>query len=113
MAKNPTSTDPKADEAKAAADKAAVEKAAAEKAGAEAKSAAEKKPSEKDAPAADLSDADTITVTCLIAAGRRRGGRRWSAGPTDVKFDDLTEEEWAAVRADPMLATSMPFKAED
>lgn len=113
MAKNPTSTDPKADEAKAAADKAAVEKAAAEKAGAEAKSAAEKKPSEKDAPAADLSDADTITVTCLIAAGRRRGGRRWPAGPTDVKFDDLSDEDWAAVRADPMLATSMPFKAED
>lgn len=108
MAKNPTSTDPKPDEAKAAADKAA-----AEKAGAEAKSAAEKKPSEKDAPAADLSDADTITVTCLIAAGRRRGGRRWPAGPTDVKFDDLSDEDWAAVRADPMLATSMPFKAED
>ena len=113
MAKNPTSTDPKADAAKAAADKAAVEKAAAEKAGAEAKSAAEKKPSEKDAPAADLTDADTITVTCLIAAGRRRGGRRWPAGPTNVNFDDLTEEEWAAVKADPMLATSMPFKAED
>ena len=113
MAKNPTSNDPKVDEAKAAADKAAAEKAATDNAGAEAKPAAEKKTSDKDASAAEPSDARTITVTCLIAAGRRRGGRRWPAGPTDVKFDDLTEEEWAAVRADPMLATSMPVKAED
>lgn len=54
-------------------------------------------------------DADTRTVTCLIAAGRRRGGRRWPAGPTTVNIADLSDEDWRAVEADPVLTVSTPF----
>ena len=60
-----------------------------------------------------LSTADIRTVTCLIAGGRRRGGRRWEAGPTPVALSDLTGDEWQAVEADPMLSVSMPHPAGD
>lgn len=35
--------------------------------------------------------------------GFRRGGRAWSKAPTDVSFDDLTEEQLKQILAEPLL----------
>ncbi|MDO5648859.1 hypothetical protein [Paracoccus sp. (in: a-proteobacteria)] len=58
-----------------------------------------------DAASIAASPVPLLRVTCLIAAGRRRAGRRWSGGDTDVPADALTAEEWAEVEADPMFST--------
>ncbi|MFI0477408.1 hypothetical protein [Paracoccus jiaweipingae] len=71
-------------------------------------------------PAASAADDDKakgdaaplVEVTCLIAAGRRRGGRRWEAGLNRVAADALTDDEWSEVEADPMLSVSRPAAGE-
>lgn len=45
-----------------------------------------------------------IQVTCLLATGRRRAGRRWAAGLTTA--GDLTARQIAALRADPAFLVS-------
>lgn len=54
--------------------------------------------------AADVaSKADMIRVTCLIKAGRRRAGRRWQGGATDVLAESLTTDDLAELDADPLF----------
>lgn len=58
------------------------------------------------APEAPEIEGDTVTVTCLVKAGRRRAGRRWEGGATTLPADDLSEDQIDALRADPMFALS-------
>jgi len=44
-------------------------------------------------------------VTCAREGGRRRNGRRWAYGETEV--DELTEEDIAALEADPDFAVQL------
>lgn len=52
---------------------------------------------------ADAVKADTVTVVCHVAAGRRRGDRRWVGGETTIPAADLTDDLRAALEADPMF----------
>jgi len=48
-----------------------------------------------------------VTVTCAVAGGRRRAGRRWDGGATKVLADELTEEMEVELEADPMFQVSV------
>lgn len=44
-----------------------------------------------------------LNVNCAIKGGRRRAGRRWAGGQTTIEASELTEDEFKALLADPML----------
>lgn len=45
-----------------------------------------------------------ITVICRAKGGRRRVGRRWAEGGTELPASDLTETEIAILRGDPRFS---------
>lgn len=47
-----------------------------------------------------------------LQPGFRRAGREWPAGETTLSVDDITEEQLAAIKAEPMLIVSAVFEAE-
>ena len=77
-----------------AAEQAATEQAATERAVTEAA------PVEPAAPAAPQF---THRITAVLAAGFCRAGRRWYHEATAVNRDDFSDEQWAALEAEPML----------
>lgn len=46
---------------------------------------------------------ETVVVTCGVAAGRRRAGRRWPAGETRVPAYELSADDLAALQDDALL----------
>lgn len=62
------------------------------------------------AKSADMPEADApmVKVTCHVAAGRRRAGRRWAPGLTELPAGDLSAEEVAALQGDPMFEVALP-----
>lgn len=48
-----------------------------------------------------------LLVTCSVAAGRRRAGRRWPAGTTRVAASALSAEDLEALRGDVMLRVEL------
>lgn len=48
-----------------------------------------------------------VVVTCGIAAGRRRAGRRWDAGTTRVHASEFSPAQMAELQADPVLRVSV------
>ena len=51
---------------------------------------------------------DRYEVSAKAARGRWRAGRQWFRTPTDVGRDELTDEEWDRLRADPMIVVAEP-----
>lgn len=49
-----------------------------------------------------------IVVTCLAEGGRRRLGRRWPSGPTEVPAGELTDDDIAILRGDPRFSVAVP-----
>ena len=49
-----------------------------------------------------------IVVTCLAEGGRRRLGRRWPSGPTEVPAGELTDDDIAVLRGDPRFSVTTP-----
>ncbi|MBO6789520.1 MAG: hypothetical protein JJ894_03185 [Dinoroseobacter sp.] len=113
-----TSKAKQAQDAKATEEKAAMEKADAEaraKAEAEAKAKAEaeadaKAKAEADAKAQAEAErsAPVFRVVCSVAAGMRRGGRRWKAGSTEVPVAEMTDELLEVLEADPLFQVIAP-----
>lgn len=63
-------------------------------------------------PPGDATDDAPITgtvllVTCSVAAGRRRAGRRWPAGTTRVAASAFSAEDLEALRGDVMLRVEL------
>ena len=59
--------------------------------------------------AAPVTDAATPTHVLVVAnkrTGRYRAGRFWPPEPTRVAIDDIDDEGWAAIVADPALAVT-------
>ena len=52
-------------------------------------------------PAADVGP--MVVVTCTVAGGRRRAGRRWPAGTTRVARSELSAEDIEALNEDVLL----------
>ena len=48
-----------------------------------------------------------LLVTCSVAAGRRRAGRRWPAGTTRVAASAFSAEDLEALRGDVMLRVEL------
>jgi len=49
-----------------------------------------------------------FTVICAVAKGRRRGGRGWVGGKTDVPAEEMTEAMLDALEGDPMFQVKHP-----
>lgn len=45
----------------------------------------------------------SITVRCGRAQGIWRAGRFWPSTPTTLPADELDEQQWAAIMAEPLL----------
>lgn len=97
-----------AEAAKVAADKAAADKKA--KADKAAAAAAKKAKAASDAKAKteedDKPQKGSFLVVCHAGAGRRRGGIAWEAGTTAYPEEEMTEELYAALEADPLFTVS-------
>lgn len=53
-----------------------------------------------------------VRVQCAVANGRRRGGRAWQAGLTELPVSECTDEMLAALEGDPMFTvTILPGEA--
>ena len=49
-------------------------------------------------------DLSTIIVICRAKGGRRRVGRRWAEGRTELAASDLTETEISILQGDPRFS---------
>lgn len=79
------------------------DKAAAAKA-AEAKKTEPKKTAAKKTAAKPKGE--MIVVNCPLASGRRRAGRRWPAGQTEVDSGEFTKEQLEALAGDTYLTVT-------
>lgn len=90
---------------KAKADAELEENAKAE---AEAKADEDAKAAQEETFAHVSNAGPMVAVNCAIPGGRRRGGRRWPGGVTQVPLDDFTEAMANALDRDPMFTMVMP-----
>jgi hypothetical protein len=56
--------------------------------------------------------AKPVLVICAVSTGRRRAGRRWDAGETQVAPEEFTDEMRAALAADPLFQVIEPAQAD-
>ena len=60
-----------------------------------------------------LREAPVAIVTCAVAGGRRRAGRRWPGGATEVPMDEMTDELAAELQSDPMFQVMVSVAKPD
>lgn len=97
-----------------------------EKAAAEKKPAAETKPAAEEKPAADSKPAGEkkpagkkrskdVRILRVVGPerGRRRAGHHFGSEAVDLPIDDLTEEQIAAINADPQLVAAVGMRTEE
>lgn len=56
-----------------------------------------------------VEEPEVITVICMRPDGRRRAGRRWDEGATEVPVDALTDFQLAVLEADPLFRVTRPL----
>lgn len=59
------------------------------------------------ASAPELPVGAVVVVTCTVAAGRRRAGRRWPGGVTRVAASELSTEALAELQGDVLLRVTV------
>lgn len=87
---------------------AEAKKAADKKPAAEAKEPAEQKPAGK-------KRSKEVRILRVVGPerGRRRAGHHFGAEAVDLPIDDLTEEQVAAIGADPQLIATVGMRTEE